>query len=361
VRDVFSGSYREARQKFLAAAAACDAVLEHLVLPGLRGRDGEELAIDAAFLGDVDAPALLVISSATHGVEGFCGSGAQVALLSDPAFTARFDDSAVAALFVHAINPHGFSHLRRVNEENIDLNRNFRNFAEPLPVNREYARLHPHVLPPTWPPAPEHEAVLHSYIAQHGIAGLQAVISGGQYEFPDGMFYGGDHPAWSNTCIRDLLRRHGARRERLAWIDLHSGLGPQGHGEKIYAGHDDPSELARARAWWGADVTSFHEGSSVSAALKGAMYVAAYEECPGAQYTGIALEFGTVGLQEVFGALRADHWLHNHPDAPPAHRAAVNAAMRRAFYSETPEWQESVVNQGHAAATAALDRLRHRC
>jgi len=157
--------------------------------------------------------------------------------------------------------------------------------------------------------------------------------------------------------VRKVLREHVASRARFAWIDLHSGLGPMARGEKIYAGRDDSTGLERARACWGTDVTSFHDGSSVSAALSGAMYVAAYEECPGTEYTGIALEFGTLPLTEVFGALRADHWLHNHPEAPAQHRAAVNTAMRRAFYDETPQWQAAVVAQARDAAHSALAHL----
>jgi hypothetical protein len=352
----FAATYGEARQKFLTAAAARRAHIAHLTHPSARGAQGEELAIDIALVGNANASALLLLTSGTHGVEGFCGSGCQVALLNDGALLHSLED--VAVLLVHAVNPYGFSHLRRVNEDNVDLNRNFRDFSRPLPVNDAYARLHAHILPDTWPPAPEHDAVLGAYIAQHGLAAFQAVVSGGQYAFPDGLFYGGTQPAWSNACIRALLREHGQARTRLAWIDFHSGLGSFGHGEKIYAGHDDAVEVERARAWWGHDVTSFHDGSSVSAALRGAMYVAAYDECPLVEYTGIALEFGTVSVEEVFGALRADHWLHNHPEAPDAHRKAVNAAMRQAFYSDAPQWQSAVLDQARSVVEAALSHLQ---
>ena len=36
--------------------------------------------------GPANAPAVLVVSSACHGLEGFCGSGVQVALLGDAAW-----------------------------------------------------------------------------------------------------------------------------------------------------------------------------------------------------------------------------------------------------------------------------------
>ena len=90
----------------------------------------------------------------------------------------------------------------------------------------------------------------------------QTAVTGGQYTFPDGLFYGGATPTWSNRTIRAVLRGHATAYKRLGWIDIHTGLGPRGHGEKIYAGRNDPAELARARAWWGSEVTSIYDESS---------------------------------------------------------------------------------------------------
>jgi hypothetical protein len=58
----------------------------------------------------------------------------------------------VAVLYVHALNPYGFSHIRRATHENVDLNRNFHDFSKPLPVNEAYRELHPLLLPDQWPP-----------------------------------------------------------------------------------------------------------------------------------------------------------------------------------------------------------------
>src|SRR5205814_8817574 len=68
-----------------------------------------------------------------------------------------------------------------------------------------------------------------------------------------------------------------------SWIDLHTGLGPSGHGERIFACRDEAPALARARAWWGDEVTSIYDGTSSSAKLTGLMWLAAYEECPQAE------------------------------------------------------------------------------
>ena len=54
----------------------------------------------------------------------------------------------VDVLMLHAINPHGFSHLRRGNEDNVDLNRNFIDWTAPPPGNAAYADLHPALVVP---------------------------------------------------------------------------------------------------------------------------------------------------------------------------------------------------------------------
>jgi hypothetical protein len=131
------------------------------------------------------------------------------------------------------------------------------------------ARLAPLVrlalVPPAWPPSADNEAVLAAYAAQHGMRGLQAAVTGGQYAHPQGLFFGGQAPTWSQITLRQVLREHGTRCARLGWIDLHTGLGPNGHGERIFACKDDAATLTRARAWWGAEVTSIYDGSSASA------------------------------------------------------------------------------------------------
>ena len=317
------------------------------------GMDGEALALDVARWGPADAPALLLVSSACHGVEGFCGSGIQRALLADAGFHAAAAQAGVAVLYLHGLNPHGFSWWRRTTQENVDLNRNFHDFHQPLPANEAYAELAHWIVPREWP-SPEADAALAAYAAAHGERALQAAVSGGQYTHPEGLFYGGHAPTWSQQTLRHVLQEQGRRCARLGWIDLHTGLGPAGHGERIFACRDDAAALARARAWWGPDVTSIYDGSSTSALLKGLMWLAAEQECPQAEYTGIALEFGTLPFPEIVRALRADQWLENHPEAAAAQRDAIKRQMRDAFYTDTDEWKARVVEQGLEAAQQAV-------
>jgi hypothetical protein len=354
--DAFAQCYAEARGKFLAAAEAAGLAVHSHRHP-LLGRDGEMLAMDVARLGPADAPALLVVSSACHGVEGYCGSGVQNALLADASFHAAAAAAGVAVLYIHALNPWGFSWLRRTTHENVDLNRNWHDFSQPLPHNAAYDEIAHLLVPATWPPSPEVEASLADYAAKHGERGLQTAITAGQHEHPEGLFYGGRNPTWSQQTLRHVLQDHATRCARLAWIDVHTGLGPSGHGERIFACRDEVAALQRARAWWGPQVTSIYDGSSTSAVLSGLMWVSTYQEAPQAEYTGIALEFGTLPLREVTDALRADQWLENHPEAPAEQRRTIKRRLRDAFYTDTEAWKYRIVDQGMEAARQAVAGL----
>jgi hypothetical protein len=354
--DSFAQSYAEARQKFLAAAQSAGLSVSSHEHPR-RGRDGEPLAMDVARLGPPQAHALLILSSACHGVEGFCGSGAQVSLLGDAEFRAAAARAGAAVLFVHALNPYGFSWWRRTTHENVDLNRNFHDFSKPLPVNATYDEIAHWLVPDQWPPPAEANAAMRRYIAQHGEKAYQSVVSGGQHNHPHGLFYGGREPTWSNLTVRAVLREHGRRCARLGWIDFHTGLGPNGLGERIFACRDDAAAYARARRWWGQDVTSIYDGSSTSAYLTGLMWLAAYEECAQAEYTGIALEYGTLPVLEVTNALRADQWLESHPDTGAEQRQAIKRLVRDAFYTDTDEWKQAIVAQARDAALQGLAGL----
>lgn len=358
--QVFSPSYAQAREKFLDAAHQAGLSVQAKLHPG-KGRDGEDLAMDVARDGPAGADKLLIVSSGCHGVEGFCGSGVQVAALQDNAWRDHARQHGVAVLYVHALNPYGFSHLRRATQENVDLNRNFQDFSQPLPVNQAYREMQPLVQPEQWPPSQAHMAGIMEYVARHGEAAFQAAITRGQHEFPDSMFFGGTAPTWSNLALREVLRAHGRRAGRMAWIDLHTGLGPPGVGERIFAGRDDAATLGRARSWWGGQgatpVTSIYDGSSTSARLTGMMFSAAYDECPQAEYTGIAMEYGTVPMLAMLQALLAEHWLHCHPAAPPPLAAHIKQQLKAAFHTETDEWKERILEQAREALFQAADGL----
>src|SRR5579883_3253855 len=231
--DSFSADYQAARAKFLEAARAAGAALVDSYGNPNRGPDGGELATDVAWFGPRAAEKVLVLVSGTHGVEGFCGSGAQIDWLRRGEVASL--PAGAAALVVHAINPYGFAWLRRVTEENIDLNRNWIDFGGQLPRNAAYDELADAAVPREWTEESQGRTgkILAAYGAQHGALALQQALSGGQYQHPGGGVYGGKGASWARrtqeTIYADFLG--GARA--VAIIDYHTDLGPWGYAEPI--------------------------------------------------------------------------------------------------------------------------------
>lgn len=121
----FSTDYYIARQRFIHASLAIGAqVLTHPVL-------GEsEMYIDIAVLKRANDRCVIHISG-THGVEGYAGSAIQLSALqnvfstNDTHVSSNESTNHPTVFLIHALNPYGFVNNRRVNENNIDLNRNF--------------------------------------------------------------------------------------------------------------------------------------------------------------------------------------------------------------------------------------------
>ncbi len=352
--ESFSASYPEARHKFLAAAKDARGHLERVAHPE-RGPSGGDLSTDVAWFGPRDADRVLVMISGTHGVEGYCGSGAQVDWLR------RGEVSRVpagtAVMMVHAINPFGFAWNRRVTEDNVDLNRNWVDFRKPLLANPAYTELQDHICPRAWDETAQAQSTgaLLAWAQKHGMPALQQAVSGGQYTHPAGIFFGGKGPTWSRRTQTELFRTYLGGGSRVAIIDYHTGLGPWGYGEQIVP---DQAQLKRAALWYGATVTSPSGGTSTSADIAGDGLTAAQALLPQAEVTGMALEIGTLPLLEVLFALRADAWLHAHGEYASAQGQAIKKSVRAAFYGDADDWKGMVAGQSLVATRQALAGLQ---
>ncbi|MCZ8018509.1 M14 family metallopeptidase [Novosphingobium sp.] len=354
----FAHDYRTARGLFLKAAEQNGLSVQSIVHP-LRGPEGDELATDAVRIGPHDADKLLVLTSGMHGVELYCGSMCQAALIASGYFSSLPDGMAV--LLVHAINPWGSAHGRRVNENNVDPCRNFLDFTRPLPGNADYPRLHPHLADADRPgeAGDSARAVLTALRAEWGDARFNAAQFGGQYAYPDGVFYGGQSAEWTNRTISGLLREHGGPARRVATLDYHSGIGPWGEllGVVVHTGEG----LARARRWYGDAVlapndpdqddpgyypVTGHSSDGYEAAL------------PSVEVTAVVLEFGTYPLDRGSEALGQEHWLNsNNGDCDPAEARAIKAALARHFNPDDAEWRATVWDKSRHAIRQAIAGL----
>jgi hypothetical protein len=341
ISGCFSADYVEARGKFREAAVAAGAALATHRNPAVTAT-GVQLSTEVAWLGP-DRPArLLIVMSGTHGVEGFCGSGVQVGLLRSGLALERPADMAL--LFIHAISPSGFAAIRRVTDDNIDLNRNFVDHSQPYPPNPGYEELRDALCPEDWTPEGRRsaDAVLEAYIKAHGFMGFQTAISAGQYVDPQGLFFGGHAPAWSNLTFRNIINTRARNVPHVAFMDLHSGLGPYGVGEIInnhVAGHPG---YQRVKDWFGDEATSEEEGSSVSAQLRGTSNFALDEALTPQVITAIALEYGTIPPLDLLEALRAENWLYRRGNPDSKQGREIKAQLRAAFYADTDDWKTMV-------------------
>ncbi len=356
--DVFSNDYAEARAKFVAAAQRAGADLAHYPHPG-HGLHGEALSTDTAWIGPRHAGRALVVISATHGVEGFCGSGPQIAVLRAAAGGTLALPSDTAILLVHGINPHGWSWLRRVTEDNVDLNRNWVDFEQPPPENRGYATLHAHLVPPRLDAAAlaEADAAIAAYGERHGVHAMRVAQSSGQYTHPDGLFYGGRQPTWSRRTSEAILTATLGAARTVAIVDMHTGLGPYGYGEPICNHAPGSERVRRARAWWGDSVTEPLLGTS-SSQEKWGLTEFGYERCLAhADIAFVALEFGTYAQQQGTAVLRADAWLHRDGDPRGAQAESIRTAMRDHFYPPHEDWKAMVLFRSLQVYAQALHGL----
>jgi hypothetical protein len=354
----FSKDYAEARGRFLAAGGEAGTAIESHAAPA-PGPEGETLFADVAWLGPTEAERVLVTISATHGAEGFCGSGVQCGWLETGLH--RQLPPGIALLQIHAINPYGFAWLRRVTEDNVDLNRNFVDHGAPYPVNAGYEELKAAICPPEWNDAviAETAAVFEAYAEAKGPRALQKAISGGQYGHPQGIFYGGDRPTWSHRLLSGIFRQRLAAARHVAVIDYHTGLGPYGHGERICIHDPDSQGLARARDWFGDDVTSPALGDSASVEIFGFNVMGMEDALPErTALTAVALEYGTIPSPEVRLALRADNWLHAHGRPDSRRGRAIKEQIRAAFYPDRDDWKEMVWERALESQRQALTGLR---
>jgi hypothetical protein len=353
--QAYSNSYSEARHRFLSAAITAGATLCPYIHEAI-GPDGEELAMDVAWIGPREAQRVLVILSATHGIEGYQGSAAQLVTLQKSALNLP---DGCAMLLVHGVNPYGFAWNRRVNEDNIDVNRNYLDFSLPMPLNEAYEQVHQMIMPKAWTAAAADEVMraLDAYITEVGPRAAATAISGGQHAHADGIFYTGRSLCWSNRTLQQVSHDWLQQARVVTVIDHHTGLGPTGHTELICRHPASSLALALAQKWLGSDLTSTALGESATATLGGDVRGAFVGLCPKALVVSVAPEVGTVSRMQVRHALLADNWVHQRGDPQSALGNAALNAMMEAFYPADTAWRTKALKRAGEVHALALQGM----
>ena len=353
----FSPDYRTARKLILRKTAAAGDWTHEAFKHPVSGRDGEPVYTDVFWKGPKDATRVLTISSGIHGVEGFCGSAAQCQFIEDAPPLA--EDTAI--LLIHAVNPYGFSHLRRVNENNVDLNRNFIDFDAGLPQNEKYRELYDLLNPDELPPegADTIIARVEELRASMEALDFMKAVTGGQYEFPDGIQFGGREPAWSRRTMEKIWDSYLSHAAIVVQIDVHTGLGPSGLGLLMMAADDEEPHKALTAEWFG-DMFVTPRPHSASDTILGGYMNAGMEDHLGARTWVIpmTLEYGTEPAKAVLGMLIEDNWLTHHGDVESERGRDIRQRLLRVFYPDDKAWKDAVLTRARDVFDRALAGLQ---
>lgn len=360
--DHFQPSYAVSRERLLAAARAAtprhDVLVDSRALD-VRGPDGGTLALDFLVFGARRPKHALVLSSGTHGVEGYVGSAIQHYVLADVLPRLRLaPDTAI--VLQHANNPYGFAWHRRVNESNVDVNRNFLQRFDPALCDEDYERLNAELNPPDLDPANESArwARIDAFTAEHGPRRFQQAAFAGQYRYPKGLQFGGARVEQGTAHLLALVREHLADARTVLWLDFHTGLGESGDCELVTGAPADSACYRLSTEVWPGWVKSASSGESISTPLNGLLDRGLEAALPAdCRFAFGFPEFGTYAPRRVLRAMRADNWLHAHGDPSDATGRAIKAEILESFRPASRDWERRIVTTGAQLVGQALTRL----
>jgi len=346
---LFSPDFSTARKRFRERVQMGGGQLDILQLAP-KGPSGEDLSIDIAWLGSKKPRRVFVHSSGLHGVEAFAGSAIQLQWLEE-GIPPLPQDSAI--LLAHVLNPFGMAWLRRFNENNVDLNRNFLAADDMFTGAPEgYKRLDGFLNPVTRPSDTLFYVRAAWLLARFGMQALKQAIATGQYTNPRGLFFGGHGPENGPAKLQEYMTDHLANTERIVAIDVHTGLGRFGEDQLLVDAAPERAEVNRTlRRTFGECVQQLDIGG-VAYEIRGAHYNMYYRLFPQAETHFAVQEFGTYNLLRVLQALRAENHWHSYGSGALEH--TTKAALLEVFNPRKKKWRLSVLRRGREVMTQAV-------
>ena len=347
-------SYVSFRDNFLNLLKSAGLNHHRQIIPGL-GWQNESLSQDFAVY-NCGAPTTLVHLSGVHGVEGYVGSCIQETILKNMAND--FQDQKINVVFVHAVNPYGMSWYRRVNADNVDLNRNGLVGQAPnieAPQNSDVfaflsfleSRTHLEL----WKQMPQ----LFSKIRKFGFARAAQAIAGGQWQYPNVIFYGGQEIQPEVRLLPKILIDLVPTTKKFVVIDVHSGLGPRGHDSLLVADHNqmDFFLLATAEASKSHVVDTSPSSKVPLYRSRCALEDFLRQEWSHYEFAYLTQEFGTLFFGQVLATLILENSrFHENPLDPERPELSL-----KSFFPSDLKWQATCRQAGLARFTQILRAL----
>lgn len=331
--------------------------------------EGDGLYIDSFYLPSRDTQTnLVVLTTGVHGIEGYIGAAMLDVFFGE--IYPTLDHSDTGVLVVANVNPYGMKHLRRYNENNVDLNRNFILDWDSFDraSNQEYPKVDT-FLGPTgkignalW-----HEAGFYLSLAKTAVTEGADTISDalltGQYEYPQGVYYGGDGDESSTVYLKDVFARClESRYENIVHIDIHSGYGPR-YNMVIFNSVFETMTEAESVAAFGYGNVIAHDSESFYATTGDTtdfFYRLAQQKGTDTALFSTCFEFGTIG-DAFFDTILSLHYTvdenrnHWYPTDNGVSAQIVHENYMELFYPTETAWREKTVEDFVAATQGVLN------
>lgn len=346
-------SYEQSRSRFREACASAGWRHEQVAIEARDVRGGE-LTIDAATSVNPGATRTVLVTSGLHGVEAPFGAAVQLRMLeASQALAERHPD--VRFVLLHALNPFGYAYSRRVNEDNVDLNRNFLLHGEAYAGSPPGYKALDGLLNPKSPPRGIDLFYLRAAAAvvRQGMPALKQAIAGGQYDYPRGLFFGGHGPSQTQQALRSFLPRLLDGSERVMHVDFHTGLGRWGT-YKLLTDHASLScEEATLRAAFGDEAVQLNRSDGVAYAARGSLGPWCRQLLSDVDYAYVCAEFGTYPPLRVVAGLRRENQGTQTLGSDDPRTRAAREELRRLFVPPSADWWNTVLPAGHAIVEQA--------
>lgn len=357
-RMFFPPNYATSRARFREAAQRLRWDLHAQKIEG-KGPDGEELTIDAAISPIASAKNVVVISSGLHGVEGPFGTAVQLAVM-DEWQRGKGLPSDVRCVFLHGLNPYGYAWERRVDANNVDPNRNLLLPGDKFAGSPKGYRSFDGLLNPQRPPLHWDRWTLRAWWAwlRHGLPALKEAMVVGQYEFPKGLFFGGNEPGATHRVLGECLRQWLGECQSAIHLDFHSGLGRWGSYTLLLDGHPLTKNLqVQLDRWFGAGNYEQDDSKGVAYQPRGSFGSWCMGQNLARNYLYFVAEFGTYGSVAMLGGLRAENQAHHWGQRDGVVEQEARARLKELFCPADANWRSLVLERGKILVNQAVEAM----
>ena len=309
---------------------------------------------------------LIILTTGEHGAEGIVGAAMMQLFIEE--YLPRLNPQNTGLLLVHAINPWGMQHNRRVNSNNVDLNRNFIGDGKIFipAANPEYRPLHPFLNPQKTLRGSlcsklEFLSKLIKIMVSPGQSALRSGILMGQYEFPQGLYFGGEQIEEETWVMVDLYRKAVQPYAQILHLDMHTGYGPRYQMSLVNSPTERraPTELKTAFNYPEVVAASPEEFYAIQGDMIDWVYLLVQTEFPEKMLYATAFEFGTLGtsLPAAIRSLRAmifENQVHWHGALREATARRVQADFSELFAPTEKTWRAKAIADARQAFDGIL-------